>query len=123
MNFLHNQSDLCKASKRLYGAKAPPHHAGPRTCLASIPYGQDKKKDTPKSVSFFLVTAAQGRLHPSEIQMLGVGKAAPAQFFAALRIYAALAARPRRAVFWCLVIRCPKMDMLESMSFFFAVIP
>ncbi|RHR07450.1 hypothetical protein DWX58_11380 [Pseudoflavonifractor sp. AF19-9AC] len=32
--------------------------------------------------------------------MLGVGKAAPAQFSAALRIYAALAARPRRAVLW-----------------------
>ena len=38
-----------------------------------------------------------GRLHLS-IKMLGDGEAAPAQFFAALRIYAAFAARPKRAV-------------------------
>lgn len=54
MNFLHNQSDLCKAAKRLYGAKAPPHHAGPRTCLASIPYGQDIKITTPSGVVIFM---------------------------------------------------------------------
>lgn len=67
--------------------------------MASIPYVQDKK-ETPacRLVFLFWIPAAQGRLLPSEIQMLGVGKAEPAQFFAALRIYAALAARLRRAV-------------------------
>ena len=42
------------AAKRLYGAKAPPRCAGPQSCPASILCGQDKKKDTLQSVSFFL---------------------------------------------------------------------
>ena len=32
------------AAKRLYGAKAPPHRVGPRSCPASILCGQDKKQ-------------------------------------------------------------------------------
>ena len=43
------------AAKRLYGVKAPPHRVGFRVWRASIVYGQDRKKDTLKSVSFFLV--------------------------------------------------------------------
>lgn len=54
MNLLHNQSGLCKAAKRLYGAKAPPHRAGPRSCPASIPYGQDIKITTPSGVVIFM---------------------------------------------------------------------
>ena len=49
------------AAKRLYGANAPPRRAGPRSCPASILCGQDKKKDTLKSVSFFL---GSGGLRP-----------------------------------------------------------
>ena len=35
--------------------------------------GQDKKKDTLQSVSFFLSAAAQSCIHPSEIPMRGIG--------------------------------------------------
>ena len=49
-------------------------------------------------MSFFLGSAAHRGGSTLSIKMLGDGKAAPAQFSATLRIYAALAARPRRAV-------------------------
>ena len=57
-----------------------------------------KKKHQPMAGVSFWVPAAKGRLRPPEILMSGGGRAAPAQFSAVLRIYAALAARPRRAV-------------------------
>ena len=52
--------------------------------VASILYGLDKKKHRPMAGVSFWVPAAKGRLHPPEILMLGVGRAAPAQFAAAL---------------------------------------
>lgn len=56
-----------------------------------LPPPPPKKKDTTYVVSFFFgFRRPKGRRNPSVIKMLGVGKAAPAQFFAALRIYAAL---------------------------------
>ncbi len=48
-------AEVLPAAKRSYGAKAPPHCVGSRVWRASIVYGQDRKKDTLKSVSFFLV--------------------------------------------------------------------
>ena len=42
------------AAKRLYGAKAPPRRAGPRSCPASIVYGQDIKITTPSGVVIFM---------------------------------------------------------------------
>ena len=63
-----------------------------------------KKKHQPMAGVSFWVPAAKGRLRPPEILMSGGGRAAPAQFSAVLRIYAALAARPRRAV-WERAIR------------------
>ena len=69
------------AAKRLYGAKAPPRCAGPRSCPASIVNGQDKTKGHPKGCPFVLGSAAQGAAPPFGISMLGVGKAAPAPRF------------------------------------------
>ena len=49
----------------------------------SIPFTCSKTKGTTKVVPFVLGPPPSGRLHPPVIQMLGVGKAAPAQFSAA----------------------------------------
>ena len=49
-------------------------------------------------VSFFLGSGGQGCLHPSEIQMLGVGKAAPAQLSAVRRFCGA--AQKGRLMIW-----------------------
>ena len=40
-------------TKHSYGANAPPRRAGPRSCPASIVYGQAKKKDTLQRVFLF----------------------------------------------------------------------
>ena len=69
------------AAKRLYGAKAPPRCAGPRSCPASILCGQDKTKGHPKGCPFVLGSDRQRRSPPFGISMLGVGKAAPAPRF------------------------------------------
>ncbi len=57
-------------------------------------------------------------LHPSEISILGRAKPALRKFFASLRIYAALAARPRRAVGWYSVHshKAEKIDFNRSLQ-------
>ncbi len=84
-----------------------------------------KRKTRHKSCLSFLGFAACKAAPPFGIKMLGVGKAAPAQFSASLRIYAANAARPRRAVFRSVqsmqhpdLAHKTKSDLLLQVAFF-----
>ena len=78
--------------------------------------GQNERHDESRAFRFGF--RGLWPLHPSELSILGRAKPALRNFSASLRIYAALAARPRRAVGWYSVHshKAEKIDFNRSLQ-------